>query len=156
MRKLITMAATLAFAASDVVAAQQAEAPKQEAKPDAKAATGVAGKWVLSMETPNGTMNPRLDLKVDGKKVTGTLTSPEGEVAVAGEFADNKLAFTASFHGNGGDMTIDLCRHAQSRWHDGRDDGLPAGRDSLDGRADLSRTMTERKHEDNRRKTVHA
>jgi hypothetical protein len=106
MKKLITMAATLAFAASTVIAAQQAEAPKQEAKPDAKAATGVAGKWLMSMETPNGTMNPGLDLMVDGKKVTGTLTSPQGEVAVAGEFADNKLALTASFQGNGGDVTI--------------------------------------------------
>ena len=66
----------------------------------------MAGKWLLSMETPNGTMNPGLDLKVDGKKVTGTLTSPQGEVAVAGEFADNKLALTASFQGNGGEMTI--------------------------------------------------
>ena len=74
-----------------MIAAQQAEAPKQEAKPDAKAATGVAGKWTMSIETPNGTMNPGLDLKVDGKKVTGTLTSPQGEVAVAGEFADSKL-----------------------------------------------------------------
>ena len=106
MKKLITMAAAFAFATSTLIAAQQADAPKQEAKPDAKATTGVAGKWVLSMETPNGTMSPGLDLKVDGKKVTGTLTSPQGEVAVAGEFADSKLALTASFQGNGGEMTL--------------------------------------------------
>ena len=115
-------------ATSPLVAAQQADGRRsRKPKADAKAAAGVAGKWMLSIETPNGTMNPGLDLKLDGKKVTGTLTSPQGEVAVAGEFADSKLTFTASFQGNGGDVTDHLRRHAESRWHDGRHDGFPQG-----------------------------
>ena len=53
-------------------------------------------------------MTPAMDLKVDGKKVTGTLSSPQGEVAVAGEFADSKLTFSINVQGNGGEMKIDF------------------------------------------------
>ena len=107
--KLITIGVAFALATTPTLLGRQsADAPKQEAKPDPKAAAGVAGKWLMSLDTPNGTMNPSLDLKVEGEKVTGTLSSPQGDVAVAGKFADNKLALTMSFQGNNGEMTLTL------------------------------------------------
>lgn len=108
MKKLIALA-TLILATVLTGAAQQAtEKPKQDPKAEAKAPAGVAGKWILTVETQNGTMNPALDLKVDGKKVTGTLTSPQGETQIAGEFADNKLTFSLNIQSNGGEMKIDF------------------------------------------------
>jgi len=108
VKKLIALA-TLILATVLTGAAQQAtEKPKQDPKAEAKAPAGVAGKWILTVETQNGTMNPALDLKVDGKKVTGTLTSPQGETQIAGEFADNKLTFSLNIQSNGGEMKIDF------------------------------------------------
>ena len=109
MKKLIALATLVLATVTTGAAAQQApETPKQDPKAEAKAPAGVAGKWVLAVETQNGTINPALELKVDGKKVTGTLSSPQGEVAVAGEFADNKLTFSINVQNNGGDMKIDF------------------------------------------------
>ena len=42
-------------------------------------------------------MQSTLDVKEDGKKVTGTLTSPQGAGPIEGEFADGKLTFSMSF-----------------------------------------------------------
>jgi hypothetical protein len=109
VKKLIALAALVLATVMTGAAAQQAtEKPKQDPKAEAKAPAGVAGKWILTVETQNGTMNPTLDLKVDGKKVTGTLTSQQGETQVAGEFAENKLTFSLNIQSNGGEMKIDF------------------------------------------------
>jgi hypothetical protein len=109
VKKLIALAALVLATVMTGSAAQQAtEKPQQDPKAEAKAPAGVAGKWILAVETQNGTRTPAMELKVDGKKVTGTLSSPDGEVAVAGEFADNKLTFTINVQSNGGDMKIDF------------------------------------------------
>src|SRR5262245_12323224 len=106
MKKLITLAA-IVLAAAGIVSAQQAP-PKPEAKPETKAPAGVAGKWIRSVETQNGTMNPTLDLKVDGKKLTGTITGPQGDAPLTGGLADNKLTFSINVQTNSGDMKIDF------------------------------------------------
>lgn len=62
----------------------------QPAKPTAS----VAGKWTMTMETPHGKMTAGFDLKVDGKKVTGTfVTDHTDKAALTGEFAEGKLTF---------------------------------------------------------------
>ena len=63
-----------------------------------KAAPTVAGKWTLSANTPHGDTPMALELRQDGKKITGTLATPHGEVRLEGEHADGKLtlATTAS------------------------------------------------------------
>ena len=107
MKKLITLAAVV-LAAAGIVSAQQAQQPKPEAKPETQAPAGVAGKWILTVETQNGTMNPTLDLKVDGKKLTGTITGPQGDAPLTGELADNKLTFSINVQTNNGNMKIDF------------------------------------------------
>jgi hypothetical protein len=77
------------------------------AKPaDAKAPESIAGKWDMSAETPQGTTAVTLVIKLDGKKVTGTMASQQGETPLEGEFADGKLKWSIVFQGGGGEMNI--------------------------------------------------
>ena len=107
MKKLIMLAAGV-LAAAVTISAQQAAPPKQDPKAETKAPAGVAGKWILTLETQNGAMNPTLDLKVDGKKLTGTISGPQGDVALTGDVAENKLTFSINVQTNNGDMKIDF------------------------------------------------
>ena len=54
--------------------------PAQEKPADAKAPASIAGKWDMTAETPQGTTPVTLVMKLDGKKVTGTLAGPQGEI----------------------------------------------------------------------------
>ncbi len=60
----------------------------------------------MSAETPNGTTAVTLVIKLDGKKVTGTMTGPQGDIPHEGEFADGKLTTAISFQGSSGQMNI--------------------------------------------------
>ncbi len=114
MKTLISTIAALAMASGvSVVVASQASPsnpPSQEQKPapkgEEKAAASIAGKWTMSLETQNGTMTPGLDFKQDGKKVSGTLSSPQGDAPLAGEYAEGKLTFNVSFQGNNGEVQL--------------------------------------------------
>jgi len=82
-----------------------ANQPKTEQKADPKAS--IAGKWNMSVDVPQqGPMNSVLLLKQDGKKLTGTLTGPQGEVPVEGEYTDGKISFAMSFQGSNGSMSL--------------------------------------------------
>ena len=81
-------------------------AAAQEKPADPKAAASIAGKWDMSAETPQGTQSVTLVIKLDGKKVTGTMTGPSGEIPHEGEFVDGKLTTAISIQGNGGSMNI--------------------------------------------------
>ena len=86
MKRVASLALALAIALPTALAAQA-----QTQKP---APASVAGKWTMTLETPHGKITANFDLKVDGKKVTGTLATDHSEkVELAGEFADGKLMF---------------------------------------------------------------
>jgi hypothetical protein len=120
--KKLALAAVLTLTAGLVVQAQQStqtppasqtppaqqSAPDEKEKPkaDAKPAPALAGKWNMSLETQQGAMASVLDLKVDGKKVTGTISSQMGEAPIEGEFADGKLTLTMSYQGSNGSMQL--------------------------------------------------
>ena len=61
-----------------------------------EAAPTVTGKWELSVVTPHGDTPMALELRQDGKKITGTLATPHGEVRLEGEHADGKLTLATS------------------------------------------------------------
>ncbi len=92
--------------AGAIVAAQQTAPPTQAKPEEKKEAPAIAGKWNVSVETPGGNRDSVLDMKVDGKKVTGTLASEMGETPIAGEYVDGKLTFTMSFDGGGQQITL--------------------------------------------------
>lgn len=107
MRQSLSAFAVVVILAGGTLAAQQAPskatpqgAPKA-AVPAAKPA-GPAGKWVMSLESPQGAMSVNLDVKVDAEnKVTGTLEGPQGPTPIAGEVKDGVLGFTISYDAGG-------------------------------------------------------
>ena len=110
MKKLISTLATLAFAAVTVAAQGGGQSAPPQSKPEqkgeAKAAPTPAGKWNVSVQTQQGEMASTLDLKLDGKKVTGTMASQMGESQVAGEFAEGKLKFSVTVQSNSGGIEV--------------------------------------------------
>jgi hypothetical protein len=52
----------------------------------------VAGTWELAINGPEGPITAGAVLKQDGDKVTGTLSSPQGETQVAGTITGKTLA----------------------------------------------------------------
>lgn len=102
------MAATVALAALPL-AAQQTSKPdpaKPEPKTEAKEAPTPAGKWSMSITTDQGDRQATLDIKLEGKKVTGSLASEMGEAPIAGEFAEGKLVFSMTMQTGNGDFQI--------------------------------------------------
>src|SRR5689334_18931023 len=88
------LALAVAVGSSAVLFANQAQAqPKPDAKPEAKAETGLAGKWNVNIDGPNGPIESALDLKVDGKKLAGMISSQMGDAKLEGEIADAKFTF---------------------------------------------------------------
>jgi hypothetical protein len=107
--------------------AQSKPAENEKEKTETKAPPSIAGKWNMGVETQQGTMSSLLDIKVEGKKVTGTVTGPQGEMAVQGEFAEGKLTFSLSFDGgSAGSMQIGFSGAL-------KDDGTLAGTMDIGG-----------------------
>lgn len=135
MKKLSLLAALLMLATG---LAAQTPTPKEQApaaKPDPKAAPALTGKWSLSVETPQGTMANTMDLKLDGKKVTGTITSQMGTTELAGEFTDGKLTFNMSVDTPNGTLQI--------AWSGAfKDDGTLSGTASLGDMGQMSWTAS--------------
>ncbi len=64
------------------------------------AATGISGSWNTISVTPNGELALTLDLKQEGEKVSGTLTSEMGSAPIqAASFKENKLQFNVDLGG---------------------------------------------------------
>jgi hypothetical protein len=107
MIKPFAIAALVAAISTPLVAQQAPPAPaKPDAKTDAKPAPALPGKWAMSVDTPNGGRQVTMTLALEGKKVTGTLVSDEGETALAGEYVDNKLSFAITMEANGSSLQI--------------------------------------------------
>jgi hypothetical protein len=68
-------------------------------------AADVSGKWKGSMEGPMGTMELTFDLKVDGEKLSGTVTNPMGEEKIQeGTIKGDDISFVVL--AGGGDFRI--------------------------------------------------
>jgi hypothetical protein len=86
---------------------QDPQTPTPPAAKPADAASSIAGKWNGSVDAGQGPMDLQIEIKLDGKKVTGTLTGQQGTMALTnGEFADNKLTFSISFDTSQGPLTV--------------------------------------------------
>jgi hypothetical protein len=58
--------------------------------------TNVAGAWDLTLSTPQGENTVNVTFKQDGDKLTGTLSSPMGEVPLTGTATAGSLKATAN------------------------------------------------------------
>ncbi len=111
MKQSLSALAVVVLLTGGVKLAAQQQAPPtpaQEAPKAAAAKPGApAGKWVMTLEGPQGQMALNLDVKVDAtNKVTGTLESPQGPTNIAGEVKDGVLGFTINFDAGGTPMEI--------------------------------------------------
>lgn len=57
-----------------------------------RAQSSVAGSWDLSINGPEGPITAGAVLKQDGDKVSGTISSPQGETQVAGTMTGKTMA----------------------------------------------------------------
>ena len=72
------------------------------------AAADIAGVWKAMVDTPNGAMESTLDLKVQGTKLTGTVTSsqmPSAQISDGKVDGDN-LSFVVKRDGPNGQFVI--------------------------------------------------
>ena len=102
MRRLMTatmMAMTMvAVGAAQGKMTEQAKAPMA----DAKTAPSAAGMWNMTIDSPHGTMAFKVDLKLDGKKITGMMSSDMmGEHTLTGEVTDGNITFKLTADGAG-------------------------------------------------------
>lgn len=93
---LTLCAALVAVSALGAQAQQAPPAPPAAVKTDAATITG---NWVISMDYGQGPTEIAAVFKLDGKKVTGSLTSPAGETPLEGEYVDGKLSFGIDVQG---------------------------------------------------------
>jgi hypothetical protein len=66
----------------------------------------VAGEWTMTFQTDQGAADADMALKVDGQKVSGTITSPQGQAPLEGTVADGKLTMTLSIDACGQSFTM--------------------------------------------------
>ena len=70
-------------------------------------AQSVAGGWNLSFNTPNGTREAVMNLKVEGETLTGSLTSTEaGEIPFKGTVKGDTFTFTMDVQTANGTFSI--------------------------------------------------
>lgn len=117
LRFALGLVVVLISAGSLAAAGVPQEAAQQAAAVDK---SKVDGKWTLDISTDMGAMQASLDLKSDGKKVTGTITSPQGDAPLEGEYEDGKLAFGIAIDTPEGAMAIGFAGTM-------KDDGTLAG-----------------------------
>lgn len=86
LARVVTAIICVAFVSVAAPAAQEKAPPPT-----------IVGKWNLALDTPHGRVTMDFALKLDGKKVTGTLTSEQmGEMPLTGEFTDGRLMFSVT------------------------------------------------------------
>ena len=102
---LITSAVALAIAPLSAHHGQ-AEKPQPNPKAEAKEAPSVAGKWSMNIQMDQGARQATLDVKLDGRKVGGTIASEMGATPIAGEYVDGKLVFSMTMQTGSGDLQI--------------------------------------------------
>ena len=101
MRRLV-MVMMMAMGAVVVASAQAGAAGQTVAKPGTKDVPPVAGAWNMTVDSPHGVMVMKVELKVDGRKITGTLSNDMmGTRPLTGEVADGKLMFKLTADGAG-------------------------------------------------------
>jgi hypothetical protein len=71
-------------------------------------AADLAGSWKATIETPNGNLESTFQFKVDGAKLTGTVTSQQmGESAISdGKIDGDNFSFTVKREGPNGEFVI--------------------------------------------------
>ena len=64
-------------------------------------AEGISGKWKSTFEGPQGSMELTFNFKVDGEKLTGTVSSEMGDMEITnGKVSGNEISFDVDAMGS--------------------------------------------------------
>jgi hypothetical protein len=74
----------------------------------ARAQSDLAGNWLLSFNTPNGMIDADAVFKVDGDKLTGTLSSTAGETKLDGTVKEKTFTFSFEVPTQQGNLTVTI------------------------------------------------
>ena len=66
----------------------------------------IAGDWELSINGPEGVINATATLKQDGEKLTGSITSQQGTVELAGTYKAKKVELAFQIQSPNGPLDI--------------------------------------------------
>jgi hypothetical protein len=69
-------------------------------------ATDMSGTWDVTFNTQNGPMAASMTIRKDGEKLAGTMTGPQGEVAMEGSQRDKAIALNLSVQTPNGQFAI--------------------------------------------------
>ena len=68
----------------------------------------VTGKWVASMETPNGARETTFTFKADGAKLTGSVSGRQGDTQIQdGKVDGDNISFLVKMEIQGNEVKID-------------------------------------------------
>lgn len=95
-------------------------------------AAGIEGKWKTSMEGPDGKMEIVFTFKVNGNVLTGTVSTPMGEMPISnGKINGNEFSFDIDMNGNPmphkGTLDGDVIKMKMTGGPGGPDGGTPNG-----------------------------
>ena len=74
--------------------------------PQAVAPVDVKGAWDMSLDTGNGSRPIGLTFTQEADKITGTLSSAQGDVAISGKVTGAEISFSGKFEGNGQSIVL--------------------------------------------------
>lgn len=102
---VLTVALVSACATSKTKAPTPTLPPSTAAK--SAAATNITGAWNLSVQTPMGSRDMKLNAMQSGDTLTGSIASPRGDVPITGTVKGNAIAFVMKVNAQGMDLQID-------------------------------------------------
>jgi hypothetical protein len=95
----VVAVAALTLSCSDIHQHVHAMMAQDSGQPKS-AATAIAGKWTLSVQTPHGPMTAGLQVKQDGAKISGTCDSDHmGSLPLAGTVDGKRVSFSIEIEG---------------------------------------------------------
>lgn len=99
------MLRVLAVAAVMSLVAACMSAPSKEAA--APAPKGVAGSWILTVESPMGTRDSEAIFNQTGEQLSGKMISPRGEAPFTGSLKGDAIAFDLTINAQGQELKLD-------------------------------------------------
>lgn len=101
----VSMIATLLLGVAVFSAAPQAQAQAQA--PRAQTEADLNGEWLVSFNTPMGTMDGAATFKQEGEELSGVISGPTGETAFkGGSVKAGVFTFTFDIAGPNGNLSI--------------------------------------------------
>lgn len=109
MKQMVQIALAAAIALAVLYAGPVAFAAQNASKVD------VTGKWVLTVETSQGSGTPTFTFKQDGEKLTGRYSGQFGEADLTGTVKGQAISYTFSIEAQGMSLEVSYTGEIESK-----------------------------------------